>query len=81
MNNNEQISRLFEKSFLVVYNRRERFARNQAVPRDVRYGGLLVIDSIISAMKKQKNSSVYSRKVLPGGLSSDNDQSMGGVFH
>ncbi len=55
MNKNEQISKLFEKSFLVVYDRRERFARNQAVPRDVRYGGLLVIDSIISAMKKQKN--------------------------
>jgi hypothetical protein len=47
------IQELFGTSFLVVCDRRERFATNAAVPHDLRHGGLLVIDSIISALKEQ----------------------------
>ena len=47
------IQELFGASFFVVCDRRERFASNTAVPHDLRYEGMLVIDSIISALKEQ----------------------------
>ncbi len=49
------IQELFRASFLVLCDRRERFAGNETIPNNIRSYGLTSIDSIICAMKNQNS--------------------------
>ena len=52
---NPSIQAVFETSLVVLRDRQERFASNKAVPKNILNCGIVLIDSIISALEKHNS--------------------------